>query len=65
MCVVRNVCNFRAAWTARERLKDFEETEADVLITACAYCLDNFQKVLPEKERGRVKDLMTLVDERT
>jgi heterodisulfide reductase subunit D len=54
-----------AAWTARERLKDFEETGADVLVTACAYCLDNFQKALPENERGRVKDLVTLVDERT
>ena len=54
-----------AGWTARERLKDFEETGADLLVTACAYCLDNFQKALPEKERGRVKDLAALVDERT
>jgi Fe-S oxidoreductase len=54
-----------AAWTAGERLKEFEETGADVLVTACAYCLENFQKALPENERGRVKDLTTLVDERT
>jgi heterodisulfide reductase subunit D len=54
-----------ASWTARERLKDFEETGADVLVTTCAYCLDNFQKVLPEKEKGRIRDLAELVDERT
>jgi heterodisulfide reductase subunit D len=54
-----------AGWTARERLKDFEETGADLLITACPYCLDNFKKVLPAQDRGRIKDLTALVDERT
>ena len=52
-------------WTAKERLKDFEATGADLLITACAYCKENFQKVLPEKDRNRVKDITELVDERT
>jgi Fe-S oxidoreductase len=41
-------------WTARERLN-----------TACAYCKENFQKVLPEKDRNRVKDITESVDERT
>jgi heterodisulfide reductase subunit D len=54
-----------AGWTARERLKDFEETGAEVLVTTCAYCLDNFRKALPAQQRGRVKDLTTLADERT
>jgi heterodisulfide reductase subunit D len=52
-------------WTAQERLKEFEATGADLLITACAYCKENFQKVLPEKDRHRVKDITELVDERT
>ena len=32
--------------TARERIRDFEETGADLLITACPYCKEIFQKVL-------------------
>jgi Fe-S oxidoreductase len=52
-------------WTAKERLKDFEATRADVLITACGYCKENFQKVLPENDKDRVKDLTEFVDERT
>jgi heterodisulfide reductase subunit D len=51
--------------TARERVKEFEATGADILVTACAYCQDNFQKVMPVKDRARVKDLAELVDERT
>jgi Fe-S oxidoreductase len=51
--------------TARERLRDFEATGADLLITACAYCRDNFRKVLPAGDRARVKDLTEFVDERT
>ena len=51
--------------TARERVSEFEATGADLLITACAYCKDSFQKVMSEKDRGRVKDLTELVDERT
>jgi Fe-S oxidoreductase len=52
-------------WTAQERLKEFEATGADLLITACAYCKETFQKVLPEKDRSRVKDITEFVDERT
>lgn len=51
--------------TAGERIREFEETEADLLITACAYCREMFQNVLPAKDRERVKDLVELVDERT
>lgn len=51
--------------TARVRVKEFEDTGADLLITACAYCKDNFQKVMPIEDRERVKDLSELVDERT
>jgi heterodisulfide reductase subunit D len=51
--------------TARERIREFEATSADLLITACAYCKEIFQKVLPAKDRERVKDLTELVDERT
>jgi Fe-S oxidoreductase len=51
--------------TAKERIKEFKATGADLLITACAYCKDNFQKVMPEKDRGRIKDLTEFVNERT
>jgi heterodisulfide reductase subunit D len=53
------------AWTARERVKEFKATGADLLITACPYCTENFRKVMPAKDKGRVTDLLTLVDERT
>jgi heterodisulfide reductase subunit D len=51
--------------TARERIREFEETGADLLITACAYCKEIFQEVLSSQGRERVKDLTELVDERT
>jgi heterodisulfide reductase subunit D len=51
--------------TARERLNEFEATGAELLITACGYCKDSFQKVLPAKDSAKVKDLTELVDERT
>jgi heterodisulfide reductase subunit D len=54
-----------SADTARERIKEFEATGADLLITACAYCRDAFRKVMPSADRKRVKDLTELVDERT
>lgn len=52
-------------WAAKERLKEFDATGADLLITACPYCTENFRRVLPAAEKARVKDLFTLVDERT
>jgi heterodisulfide reductase subunit D len=51
--------------TARERIKEFKATGADLLITACAYCKDSFQKVMPGKAKVKVKDLIEFVDERT
>ena len=51
--------------TARERIKEFEVTGADLLITACPYCKDQFQRVMPAKDKTRVKDMTELVDERT
>jgi len=51
--------------TAKERIKEFKATGADLLITACAYCRDNFQKVIPGKDKAKVKDLVEFVDERT
>jgi heterodisulfide reductase subunit D len=53
-----------AKGTAEGRIKEFLETEADLLITACAYCKEIFQRVLG-KEKERVKDLSEFVDERT
>jgi heterodisulfide reductase subunit D len=51
--------------TARERIREFEDTGANLLITACAYCKDAFQKVMPGKDKAKVKDLIEFVDERT
>jgi Fe-S oxidoreductase len=51
--------------TARERLKEFEGTGADVLVTACSRCQAAFRKVMPAGDRKRVRDLAELVEERT
>jgi Fe-S oxidoreductase len=51
-------------WIARERLEEFKETGADVLITSCPYCKDMFQRVLPPKQKRKVKDLIEFVNER-
>jgi Fe-S oxidoreductase len=50
--------------TAAERLREFQNTGADQLITACPYCKGIFQKVLG-KDRERIKDLIEFVDDRT
>lgn len=50
---------------AQERLAEFKATGADLLITACPYCKEAFQKVLPPNEQGKIKDLTEFVDERT
>lgn len=51
--------------TAKERLLEFEKTGADLLITACPYCRENFRKALPTRDKNRVRDLVELVDQRT
>lgn len=51
-------------WIARERFDEFKETEADILITSCPYCKDMFEKILPKKEKKKVKDLIEFVNER-
>lgn len=52
-------------FTADERLRDFQATGADLLITACPYCKENFQTALPPEEKARVRDILDLIDERT
>jgi heterodisulfide reductase subunit D len=47
---------------ARKRMKEFEDTGADLLITSCPYCKEIFQKTISE---GKIIDLIELVDERT
>jgi len=49
--------------TARERINEFYETEAELLITACPHCKEIFGKVLG-KEADRVRDLTEFVSER-
>lgn len=50
---------------AQERIAEFKETGADLLITAYPYCKEAFRRVLPAEERGRIKDVIELVNERT
>ncbi len=51
-------------WVVEDRLQEFKETGADLLITACPYCKEAFQKALSAGEESRVKDLVELVGER-
>ena len=52
-------------WVAAQRIKEFKETGAELLITACPYCKEAFKRVLSSEERERVRDLIELVDEQT
>ena len=52
-------------WVATERIEEFKETGADLLITACPYCKEQFQRVLPLEEKDHVKDLIDFVNEQT
>jgi heterodisulfide reductase subunit D len=47
-----------------ERLKEFKETGAELLITACPYCQAAFQNSLPAEEKSKVIDLVELVEMR-
>ena len=49
--------------TTLERVTEFEKTGADLMITACQYCKDAFQKVVLNNDI--VKDLTEFLDERT
>ena len=49
---------------AKERIEEFEATGADLLITACPYCKENFRKVMPKTKRDNVRDIVEFVDER-
>jgi Fe-S oxidoreductase len=49
--------------TAKARVKEFLDTKADVMITACAYCKEGFRKVMGS-EAERVQDLTEFVGQR-
>jgi Fe-S oxidoreductase len=54
----------QGAYTAMERIKEFNATGADLLITACAYCKDSFRRVLPDSDKDKVVDLSEFVNDR-
>jgi Fe-S oxidoreductase len=54
-----------SSWVASERINEFKKTGADILVTACPYCYEIFQSVLPRKEQDRVRDLIEMVDDHT
>lgn len=65
-CGARSLGNYFDGFseeTAKTRIREFLDTRADVLITACSYCNDIFCKVLG-KDAHRVKDLNEFVNER-
>ncbi|RJR30842.1 MAG: (Fe-S)-binding protein [Desulfobacteraceae bacterium] len=62
--VLGNYFSGHSGEMARERIGEFEATGADLLITACPYCRENFRKVLPDDRKGQVKDLVEFVAER-
>lgn len=45
--------------------KRFPATGADILVTACDRCQAALRKVLPDRDRKRIKQLTELVEERT
>ena len=53
-CGARTLGNYvdnLAEDTAKERIREFEDTGADVLITACAYRKDQFSNVLSARDK--------------
>jgi Fe-S oxidoreductase len=51
--------------TTLERLSEFRETGADLMITACPYCKDIFQKMMPQNKRKIVNDLTEFIEQLT
>jgi Fe-S oxidoreductase len=51
-------------WTAQERISEAESTGADALVTACPWCIKNFNEAIKEKSsRLKVYDIVELLDE--
>ena len=51
-------------WVARERFEEFRETRADILITACPYCKEMFERILKPGDKTKLMDLIEFVNER-
>jgi Fe-S oxidoreductase len=49
---------------AKERLDEFYSTEAELLITACPHCREQFRKHVSDGEKNRIVDLVEFVDGR-
>jgi Fe-S oxidoreductase len=62
--VTGNYYSDHAKNVATERMKEFSETGADLLITACSYCKQNLQKVLPADKKDMVMDITEFIDSR-
>jgi heterodisulfide reductase subunit D len=65
-CGARGLGNYWedfAETTAGVRIQEFQDTKADILITACPYCKEIFGRVLG-KDGHRVRDLVEFVGER-
>jgi heterodisulfide reductase subunit D len=51
-----------AAWAAEERLKEFKEVGAEVLVVACPWCKNNFSEVIKAKgEKIKVLDISEII----
>lgn len=62
--IAGNQYSNHAQTVSSERLNDFFETDADILITACSYCKQNLQKAIPEGKQVIIKDITEFVNER-
>jgi Fe-S oxidoreductase len=50
-------------WTARERLKEAEATGAAAIITACPWCIKNFNEVIAQNKSSlKVYDVLELLE---
>ena len=52
-------------WVAAERIREFEDTGAELLITACPHCREQFKRALGSEQSDRIKDLFEFVEWRT
>ena len=66
-CGARIAGNFysdHANAVAGERVEEFLDTGADLLITACSFCAQNLREAFPDGKKDLVKDITEFVNER-
>ena len=50
-------------WTAQERIKEAEQTGATAIVTACPWCIENFNKAIAQQGSSlKVYDVIELLE---